>query len=1075
MFELRTLGSPGLTRATPWGLEPCSIQPKRLAFLVYLTVSGGAVRRDTLIGLFWPELEQSRARGALRQALRYLRNTLGSDVIVTRGQDEVAVVRGAVWCDVRDFEDALATGRLEEALGLYRGDFLEGLYLTDAPEFEKWLDGEVGRLRASARAAARQLVERYESGGNIARAMKWARRAIDFAPLDEEPVRWMIRLLEAAGNAAEAVSTYEAFALRLRHELEMDPSPELRALVDDIRARHAQDEVDVPEVPALQESTGENLPREGAVTPTAEPPADGALPAQAGEAETPITSTIAGGAAAREGSSNSVTVAAVSEPAEPAQDDPLPHGAQRAPVDGIDDYGASARHRTGATIRRRPWYEGVGGYAAVLAITASAILMLGWEVWSHRATSQNGPPPTVVLPFNVEGADPSLTYLREEMVDLLVARMAGVLELPVIRSPDGAPSSIHYASADLRRPLDNTVKRPSRWGTADRLLYGEVVGSPADLAAHAWLVEGPAQQVVAVARAAGSIDQLPELADRLAAQLVAQTELKDERRFRTIASAPLPALHDFLEARKALREGHYAEALGRFREALQYDSTWALPALGVAVAGLHIPGADVRRALFLARSGRDRLSRLDQVYVDALLGETSAYMQPLHQRLATWEKIVNMAPGEADAWFWLGDILFHWGPALEVPDAASRAAAAFERAIELDPSYFAPLMHLIDLAGVRMDIHAGLNLRALYARRGTGGDMTDYLDWRMAILTGDSTGLRTVRERFGRTGAPALTRILGVSQLDAIGLDDADRAARVLRNRGALENGNWYTAYMLRHYALNRGWPAEALRLSSTIRVLRPEGLLRWQLPVLDAIFSGGDEAAADVAADQLIRTADRFAKGASEEARRVRYSALCTAGLWQIRNGDIRSASESIAVLRDSAHARREPATLTSLRTGCATVLEALLAQSQGRTESLAAVDSLARQQHVGYLAWDQPHLLNLLLARLHEARGELHEALAALRRRPYHPVHGVPYLATFLREEGRLAALVGDTAGAVRAYRHYLALRSDPDPSLRAEADSVRAQLEALESTELDHPATRAPNSRPPETSPRPPRVSR
>jgi hypothetical protein len=33
--------------------------------------------------------------------------------------------------------------------------------------------------------------------------------------------------------------------------------------------------------------------------------------------------------------------------------------------------------------------------------------------------------------------------------------------------------------------------------------------------------------------------------------------------------------------------------------------------------------------------------------------------------------------------------------------------------------------------------------------------------------------------------------------------------------------------------------------------------------------------------------------------------------------------------------------------------------------------------------------------------------------------------YLSTFLREEGRLAALTGDTAGAIRAYQHYLALR--------------------------------------------------
>ncbi len=54
--------------------------------------------------------------------------------------------------------------------------------------------------------------------------------------------------------------------------------------------------------------------------------------------------------------------------------------------------------------------------------------------------------------------------------------------------------------------------------------------------------------------------------------------------------------------------------------------------------------------------------------------------------------------------------------------------------------------------------------------------------------------------------------------------------------------------------------------------------------------------------------------------------------------------------------------------------------------------------------------------------------------------------YLSTFLREEGRLAALTGDPIGAIRAYQHYLALRSDPEPSTKPEVDRVRAELARL-----------------------------
>jgi hypothetical protein len=88
----------------------------------------------------------------------------------------------------------------------------------------------------------------------------------------------------------------------------------------------------------------------------------------------------------------------------------------------------------------------------------------------------------------------------------------------------------------------------------------------------------------------------------------------------------------------------------------------------------------------------------------------------------------------------------------------------------------------------------------------------------------------------------------------------------------------------------------------------------------------------------------------------------------------------------------------------------------------------------------------VNLEVARLREGQGDLAGALRALRRRSY-SYHLTDYLATHLREEGRLAALTSDTAGAVRAWRHYLLLRSDAEPRLRPGVDSVRAALAKLD----------------------------
>jgi hypothetical protein len=85
-----------------------------------------------------------------------------------------------------------------------------------------------------------------------------------------------------------------------------------------------------------------------------------------------------------------------------------------------------------------------------------------------------------------------------------------------------------------------------------------------------------------------------------------------------------------------------------------------------------------------------------------------------------------------------------------------------------------------------------------------------------------------------------------------------------------------------------------------------------------------------------------------------------------------------------------------------------------------------------------------NIIAARLREAIGDQRGALAAIRRRTsgFQPW----FLSTYLREEGRLDAITGDTAGAIAAYRHYLALRSAPESTLRPAVEQVRSELAAL-----------------------------
>jgi serine/threonine-protein kinase len=240
MIHLRVLGSSSLTGADDTELDAIITQPKRFALLIYLVlaVPRGFQRRDRLVGLFWPEADQEHARAALRKSVHVLRRGLGEQILVGRGDEELAVGSGAMRCDVWDFETAIEAGKPAKALELYRGDVLDAFHLSEASEFQQWLDERRSHYRRQAATAAWVLAERYESESKATLAVELARRAIGLTPLDERVVRKVIAMLDRVGDRAGAVALYERFRSQLAADLGVDPAPETQALVNAVRGRN---------------------------------------------------------------------------------------------------------------------------------------------------------------------------------------------------------------------------------------------------------------------------------------------------------------------------------------------------------------------------------------------------------------------------------------------------------------------------------------------------------------------------------------------------------------------------------------------------------------------------------------------------------------------------------------------------------------------------------------------------------------------------------------------------------------------------------------------------------------------
>ncbi len=239
MIEFRMLGTLSLTTAD--GREAGSLlsQPRRLALLAYLAAATprGPHRRDTLLALFWPELDQEHARAALRQSLHVLRSALGADAMVSRGDEEIGLDFDRVWCDVTAFDRAVDGGEFGQALDFYRGNLLEGFFISDAPEFERWLESERARFAGAAARTARALAQSCERDGDLSTAVQWARRAVELAPNDEGLLRQLIAVLDRNGDRAGALQAYEEFAQRLDAEYEAEPAAGTKALLAAVRAR----------------------------------------------------------------------------------------------------------------------------------------------------------------------------------------------------------------------------------------------------------------------------------------------------------------------------------------------------------------------------------------------------------------------------------------------------------------------------------------------------------------------------------------------------------------------------------------------------------------------------------------------------------------------------------------------------------------------------------------------------------------------------------------------------------------------------------------------------------------------
>jgi DNA-binding SARP family transcriptional activator/tetratricopeptide (TPR) repeat protein len=244
VLRLRTFGGLSIERSADGEVggpatSTATAARRRLAFLAVLAASGPrGVPRDRLLALFWPESDSDRARHSLDQTLYALKRDLAAESLVL-GREELRVNPETLTSDVEDFMAALARGDRAAAVQLYTGPFLDGVFVSGAPAFERWAEEERDRLTREVESALETLATEAANRGDHASSVQQWQRLATMEPRKTRVVLSLMSELAAAGDRASALRHADIYHTLVRDDLDAEPNPAVSALADRLRREPA--------------------------------------------------------------------------------------------------------------------------------------------------------------------------------------------------------------------------------------------------------------------------------------------------------------------------------------------------------------------------------------------------------------------------------------------------------------------------------------------------------------------------------------------------------------------------------------------------------------------------------------------------------------------------------------------------------------------------------------------------------------------------------------------------------------------------------------------------------------------
>jgi DNA-binding SARP family transcriptional activator/tetratricopeptide (TPR) repeat protein len=241
MLRLHVFG--GLRLDVAGDAMPAPAARRRTLALLALVATAGprGITRERLLGILWPDRPEEQGRHALAQALYALRKELGTSEPFEPAGAAFRLNRAVLTSDVGEFLEALERGDRTSALAVYAGPFLQGFYLPQADEFERWAEDERARFGGLFREALEAEASALEVRNDLSGAARRWREVIAIEPLLAAPRLRLMRCLAAAGESQAAIEEARQHRETLARELGVGPDTAVAQLEEALRHTTATD------------------------------------------------------------------------------------------------------------------------------------------------------------------------------------------------------------------------------------------------------------------------------------------------------------------------------------------------------------------------------------------------------------------------------------------------------------------------------------------------------------------------------------------------------------------------------------------------------------------------------------------------------------------------------------------------------------------------------------------------------------------------------------------------------------------------------------------------------------------